>query len=116
VFGSASNYAKSFTQRFGEAVSFTAAQSTAAGSSPFISLTLVRMRPLALTATATRTSFVIGYVLQLGLGAANDPKNQTQVGAALHALDTMQTFYGPVNFDSAGSNVAKPMIITQVEH
>ena len=56
----------------------------------------------------------VGYVLQLGLGAADDPKNQSQVGAALHDLDTIQTFYGPVNFDTAGSNIAKPMVITQV--
>jgi branched-chain amino acid transport system substrate-binding protein len=85
VFGSAANYAKTFRLRFNEDVSFTAAQSSAAG-----------------------------YVLQLGLGAADDPKNQSQVGAALHDLDTIQTFYGPVNFDTAGSNIAKPMVITQI--
>jgi hypothetical protein len=37
------------------------------------------------------------------------------VGASLHKLETMHTFYGPVNFDTAGNNIAKPMVITQVK-
>lgn len=106
VFGSASNYANSYLRRFDDPVSFTAAQSTAAGT--------IRTTKYQVSFKDDQLYQTIGYVLQLGIGAADDPRNQSQVGDALHALDTMHTFYGPVNFDTAGNNIVKPMVITQV--
>ena len=34
---------------------------------------------------------------------------------ALAATD-LQTFYGPVKFNSAGRNIGKPMVLRQVQH
>jgi branched-chain amino acid transport system substrate-binding protein len=31
------------------------------------------------------------------------------------ASTEIETFYGPVKFDAAGRNVAKPMVLTQVQ-
>ena len=31
------------------------------------------------------------------------------------AATELETFYGPVKFDAAGRNVAKPMVLTQVQ-
>ena len=32
------------------------------------------------------------------------------------AATELDTFYGPVKFDEAGRNIAKPMVLTQVRH
>jgi len=37
-----------------------------------------------------------------------------KVREALAATD-LETFYGPVKFDDAGRNVAKPMVLSQVQ-
>jgi branched-chain amino acid transport system substrate-binding protein len=31
------------------------------------------------------------------------------------AVTKLETFYGPLKFDAAGRNVAKPMVLTQVQ-
>jgi branched-chain amino acid transport system substrate-binding protein len=32
------------------------------------------------------------------------------------AATKLETFYGPIEFDAAGRNVAKPMVLTQVQN
>lgn len=52
-------------------------------------------------------------VLQLGIEAASST-NPAAVTIALRALRT-EIFYGPVDFDETGQNIAKPMVTTQIQ-
>jgi branched-chain amino acid transport system substrate-binding protein len=59
-------------------------------------------------------STAVGLAFQYALQKAGsiDPK---QVRDALAGLD-IQTFYGPIKFDSTGANVSKPMVTIQIQN
>jgi len=52
-------------------------------------------------------------VLQLGIEAAGSTETDV-VSAALRDLE-VETFYGPIDFDETGKNIAKPMVTTQIQ-
>jgi branched-chain amino acid transport system substrate-binding protein len=61
---------------------------------------------------AEATASVIVWADSLARAGSFDAK---KVHAAIAATDIM-TFYGPVRFDGAGKNVAKPMVLRQIQN
>jgi branched-chain amino acid transport system substrate-binding protein len=85
-FGTASDYAKRFEKEYGYVPPYQAAESTAA---------------------------VLVYVDALQRAGAFD--NSDKVRDAI-AATKIETFYGNVKFDETGKNVAKPMVLRQIQN
>jgi branched-chain amino acid transport system substrate-binding protein len=83
-FGTASDYARTFEEKYGYAPPYQAAESTAS---------------------------VLVYVDAIERAGSLD---KDVVREALAATD-MQTFFGDVKFDETGKNIAKPMVLYQVQ-
>ena len=82
-FGTAADYSKAFTEKFGHEPPYQAAESTAS---------------------------VLAYVDAFQRAGTLDPQT---VRDAIAATD-METFYGHIDFDDTGKNIAKPTVLLQV--
>src|SRR5262249_1094047 len=82
-FGTAADYSKAFTEKFGHEPPYQAAESTAS---------------------------VLAYVDAFERAGSLDPE---KVRDAIAATD-MDTFYGHIDFDDTGKNIAKPTVMLQV--
>src|SRR5215468_1918714 len=82
-FGTAADYSKAFTEKFGHEPPYQAAESTAS---------------------------VLAYVDAFERAGSLDPQ---KVRDAIAATD-MDTFYGHIDFDDTGKNIAKPTVMLQV--
>eukprot|EP00005_Dracoamoeba_jomungandri_P014518 CAMPEP_0174273158 /NCGR_PEP_ID=MMETSP0439-20130205/53595_1 /TAXON_ID=0 /ORGANISM="Stereomyxa ramosa, Strain Chinc5" /LENGTH=376 /DNA_ID=CAMNT_0015364135 /DNA_START=228 /DNA_END=1358 /DNA_ORIENTATION=+ len=87
-FGSAGDYASAYLEKFGEEASFISAQSS-----------------------------IAGYVLQRAIemtDSENIITDQSLLAVTLRKME-LDTFYGPIGFDSYGNNRKKPMVTIQIQ-
>ncbi len=88
-FGTASEYATKYTERFLDSAPFIAAQSSAAGKVATTKHLSSHILPFSSVPLKAR-------VLQLGIESATNYTSHSAVATAIRGLGRIQTFYGPI--------------------